>query len=159
MRAELSALRPALAWLRRLEDALLVLILAAIIGVAAYQVAARNLFDTGLLWGDALVRVLVIWVAMVGAMVASRSDDHIRIDLAARFAPARWRPWLARFANGFTCAVLGVFAWFSLEFVRFEHEDGMIAFGAVPAWLCEAILPLGAAVMCLRYLLHALAPR
>lgn len=154
-----SAVRSALAWLRRLEDGLLVLILAAIIGVAAYQVAARNLFDTGLLWGDALVRVLVIWVAMVGAMVASRNDDHIRIDLAARFAPAHWRRPLARFANAFTCAVLGVFAWFSLRFVLFEYEDGMIAFGAVPAWLCEAILPFGAAVMCLRYLMHALAPR
>lgn len=145
--------------LRRIEDGLLVLILAAIIGVAAYQVAARNLFDTGLLWGDALVRVLVIWVAMVGAMVASRNDDHIRIDLAARFAPLRWRPVMARFANGFTCAVLGVFAWFSLRFVLFEYEDGMIAFGAVPAWLCASILPFGAAVMCLRYFLHTLVPR
>ena len=159
MPADLSALRLVLVWLRRLEDGLLVLVLAAIIGVAAYQVAARNLFDTGLLWGDALVRVLVIWVAMVGAMVASRSDDHIRIDLATRFVPARWRRPLARFANGFTCAVFGVFAWFSLQFVLFEHADGMIAFGAVPAWLCEAILPFGAAVMCLRYLLRTLAPR
>ena len=76
------------------------------------------------------MRVLVIWVAMVGAMVASRSDDHIRIDLATRFVPVRWRRPLARFANGFTCAVFGVFAWFSLQFVLFEHADGMIAFGA-----------------------------
>ena len=105
------------------------------------------------------MRVLVIWVAMVGAMVASRTDDHIRIDLAARFAPASWRPFLVRFANGFTSAVLGVFAWFSLRFVLFEYEDGMIAFGAVPAWLCASILPLGAGLMCLRYLLHTLAPR
>ena len=144
--------------LRWLENALLVLVLAAIIAVAAYQVVARNLFATGLLWGDALVRVLVIWVAMVGAMVASRNDEHIRIDLLARFVAQRWRRVLARFANGFTCLVLGAFAWFSFAFVRLEYQDGIIAFGAVPAWLCEAILPLGAAVMCLRYLLHSLDP-
>ena len=151
----MSSLLRALRWV---EDGLLVLVLAAIMGVAAYQVVARNFFDTGLLWGDALVRVLVIWVAMVGAMVASRNDEHIRIDLVARFFAQRWRRALARFANAFTCLVLGAFAWFSFAFLRFEYQDGIIAFGAVPAWLCEAILPLGAAVMCLRYLLHSLDP-
>ena len=151
-------MRPVLTALRRLEDGVLALILAAMIGLAAYQVIARNLFDTGLLWGDALVRVLVIWVAMIGAMVASRNDDHIRIDVLTRFAPPRWRRPLTRFANAFTCAVLGVFAWHSYRFVRFEHEDGAIAFASVPAWACEAVLPFGAAVISLRYLLHAFDP-
>ncbi|MXY05116.1 MAG: TRAP transporter small permease, partial [Gammaproteobacteria bacterium] len=49
--------KPVLKALRRIEDGVLALILAAMIALAAYQVIARNLFDTGLLWGDALVRV------------------------------------------------------------------------------------------------------
>ena len=155
---DLPLVAPVLKALRRIEDGLLALILAAMIAVAAYQVVARNLFDTGLMWGDALVRVLVIWVALIGAMVASRNDDHIRIDVLARFAPSRWRRPLKRFANAFTCAVMGVFAWHSTRFVRFEYEDGIIAFASVPAWLCEAVLPVGAAVIGLRYLLHTLDP-
>ncbi len=147
-----------LALLRWIEDGVLALILAGIIGVAVFQVAARNIFETGLLWGDALVRVLVIWVAMVGAMVASRTDDHVRIDLAARFAPERWRRPLARFANVFTCLVLAVFVWYSGQFVRYEYAAGIIAFGSVPAWICELILPVGAAVISLRYLMHSLNP-
>ena len=144
--------------LRRVEDGILALLLAAMIALAAYQVIARNLFDTGLLWGDALVRVLVIWVAMIGAMVASRNDDHIRIDLLARFVPPHWQGLLKRFANAFTCAVMGVFAWHSTRFVRFEYEDGTLAFASVPAWVCEAVLPVGAAVIGLRYLMHTLDP-
>ncbi len=144
--------------LRRVEDGILALLLAAMIALVAYQVIARNLFDTGLLWGDALVRVLVIWVAMIGAMVASRNDDHIRIDLLARFVPPRWQWLLKRFANAFTCAVMGVFAWHSTRFVHFEYEDGTLAFASVPAWACEAVLPVGAAVIGLRYLLHTFDP-
>ena len=140
------------------ESALLVTILAAMMLLAAWQVVARNFFDTGLLWGDALVRVLVLWGAMVGAMVASRNDAHIRIDIVSRFVGATWRPLLQRFACAFTCLVLAVFTWFSFKFVRFEYLDGVVAFAAVPAWVCEAILPVGAGVMCLRYLLHTVAP-
>ena len=33
-----------------------------------------------------------------------------------------------------------------------------VAFAAVPAWVCELILPLGAGVLCLRYLLHVVKP-
>ena len=155
---DLPLAKPCLKALRRIEDGVLALVLAAMIALAAYQVVARNLFDTGLLWGDGLVRVLVIWVALIGAMVASRNDDHIRIDLLARFVPSRWQRLLKRFANAFTCAVMGVFAWHSYRFVRFEYEDGTIAFASVPAWACEAVLPVGAAVIGLRYLFHTLDP-
>ena len=146
------------AGLRLIESALLVTVLAAMMLLAAWQVVARNFFDTGLLWGDALVRVLVLWGAMVGAMVASRKDEHIRIDIVSRFASESFKPWLQRFACAFTCVVLGVFAWFSFKFVRFEYQDGVIAFASVPAWVCEAILPVGAGVMSLRYLLHTVKP-
>ncbi len=156
--SDLEGAKPVIRVLRRVEDGILALILAAMIVLAAYQVIARNLFDTGLLWGDALVRVLVIWVAMIGAMVASRNDDHIRIDLLARFVPPHWQGLLKRFANAFTCAVMGVFAWHSTRFVRFEYEDGTLAFASVPAWVCEAVLPVGAAVIGLRYLMHTLDP-
>jgi len=144
--------------LRLIESTVLVAVLAAMILLAAWQVVARNFFDTGLLWGDALVRVLVLWGAMVGAMVASRKDDHIRIDIVSRFVNEAKKRWLQRFACAFTCAVLAVFAWFSFKFVRFEFQDGVIAFASVPAWVCEAILPVGAGVMSLRYLMHVVEP-
>ena len=53
--------------MRLIENAILVSVLTSMVLVATYQVIARNFFDTGLLWGDALVRVLVLWVALVGA--------------------------------------------------------------------------------------------
>ncbi len=134
------------------------LLLATMIGVAAYQVVARNLFDTGLLWGDGLVRVLVLWVTLLGGMVASRSDEHIRMDLVARFLRAAWKRQLRRLTSAFTVFVCALFAYHSARFVWIDYQDGVLAFAAVPAWVCEAIMPIGAGVMGLRYLLHTIDP-
>ena len=82
-----------LAGIRFVESGLLVLLLSTMILLAAYQVVARNFFDTGILWGDALVRVLVLWVTFIGATIASRNDEHIRIDLLTRFTGERSSVW------------------------------------------------------------------
>ncbi|MFW6093372.1 MAG: TRAP transporter small permease [Pseudomonadota bacterium] len=144
---------------RAVESGLLALLLSLMIGVAAWQVVARNLFDSGLVWGDGLVRVLVLWVTLVGGMVASRHDEHIRMDLVAKFVDERWSRLLRRCTGGFTAAVCAVFAWHSARFVWFDYQSGTVAFAAVPAWACELVIPVGAGVMCLRYLLHVARPR
>jgi TRAP-type C4-dicarboxylate transport system permease small subunit len=144
--------------LHRIEDGLLALLLGSMICVAAAQVVLRNFYDSGLFWGDSAVRVMVLWVAMLGAMVASRRDEHIRIDIASRFLSPQWLPYISRIVNLFTCVMLGLFAWYSFDFVRFEYEDQTIAFGQVPTWVCEAIMPFGAAVMALRYAIYVIVP-
>jgi len=143
--------------LKVIESGVLVVLLSAMILIAAYQVVARNFLDSGILWGDSLVRVLVLWVTFVGATIASRNDDHIRIDLLTRFVGERSDKWMSRFRSAFTAFVAGVFAWYSLEFVILDYQDGIIAFASVPAWICEAIMPFGALVICIRYLLHAVS--
>ena len=150
-----SPLIRALGLLRRIEDGILVLLLMTMIGVAASQVVLRNFFDAGLYWGDSLVRVTVLWVALVGAMVASRDDSHIRIDLLSRLIKPENQTWLVRSTRLFSCVVLGLFTWGSGQFVYYEYVDNAIAFGDVPAWMCEVIMPIGGGVMTLRYLLLA----
>lgn len=148
-----------LAGVRFVESGILVLLLSSMILLAAYQVVARNFFDTGILWGDALVRVLVLWVTFVGATIASRNDEHIRIDLLTRFTGVRSSLWLSRFRSLFTAFIAGVFAWYSLEFVLLDYQDGIIAFAGVPAWVCEVIMPVGAALICFRYIVRTFTLR
>lgn len=150
--------KTALRLIHHAEEALLALLLTAMILLSASQVVLRNFFDSGLYWGDSAVRVVVLWVAMLGAMIASRRNEHIRIDIASRFVSPKFKPYMSRFVSAFTCLVLLIFAWYSIEFVRYEFEDGTIAFGVVPAWLCEIIMPIGAAVMALRYAILTVVP-
>ena len=92
-----------------IEEWLLVLLLFGMIAIAASQVILRNVFDMGLFWGDGSVRVLLLWVAMFGAMVASRNDDHIRIDLIGRLIPESYQKALSR-----VCCL------FAAVFLRFQ---------------------------------------
>ena len=143
----------------RIEDALLAVLLTAMIGIAAGQVLLRNLLDDGFFWGDSAVRVAVLWIAMLGAMVASRRDEHIRIDIAGRYLPETLKKYVDRLVCLATCVLLMIFTWHSIDFVRYEYEDGTLAFAFVPAWLCEVIIPVGAGVMSLRYGLLAVRRR
>ena len=145
--------------LHAIENGLLALLLSSMIGVAALQVIMRNFLDSGLYWGDSAVRVMVLWVAMLGAMVASRNDDHIRIDLVNHFLPDNVKRHTRRIINFFTCAVLVLFTWSSAVFVGYEYEDQTMAFGQVPAWMCEIIMPIGAGIMSLRYAIQIIWPK
>ena len=138
--------------LQVLESGLLVFLLASMMLLAVYQVVARNFFDVGITWGDAYVRVTVFWIAMVGALAASRNDEHIRIDIFSRILSEAWQKRVAHILNLLTSLLCFAAAWHSYEFVRYEYEDQVIAFAAVPAWICEAIMPLAMFLIALRYL-------
>jgi TRAP-type C4-dicarboxylate transport system permease small subunit len=138
--------------LARLEDALLVVLLSAMILLAGGQIALRNGFDAGLVWADPLLRVLVLWVGLVGAMAAARADRHITVDVLSRLLPEGPRRYVRALTDVCTAAVCAVIAWHAGRFVVTELEGGAIAFADVPAWVCELVLPLGFGVMGLRYL-------
>lgn len=141
-------------WIKRLhgvEDALLVSLLAVMIGLAATQILLRNFFDSGLLWADPLLRVMVLWLGLIGATVATRENKHIRIDLVPSFfKPNTYR--LLQFAIGqisaWTCLVI---AWFGAKWIQLDYNDGVTSFAGIPAWILEIIVPISFALIGLRY--------
>lgn len=145
-------------WLQIVETALLVALLGAMIGFAAFQIIARNAFGGGLGWADGLVQVALLWVTMVGASAAAGADRHIKIDIVPRFAGRRTRALAARVTALGTAALCATLGWTSIEFIRWDFIDGTTGFGAVPAWMCESIIPLAAGVMAARYLARGVWP-
>jgi len=139
------------------EDAILVLILVAMIGLASAQILLRNLIDVGFIWGDEALRMLVLWLAFGGAVAASRDDRHIRIDLLNRYLPPRAAAIVRIVVHAFTAGVAGVFAFYAFAFVRTSWEFGDVLLGGVPAWIPQAVLPLGFALIAWRYALFMLA--
>ena len=143
--------------LRGLEDGVLVAAVAAMVGLAGLQIVLRGVFDGGLLWIEPLLRSLVLWIAMLGALVASRSGQHIAIDVVTAHLPGPWRRPLRAAACAFTAAVCAALAWHSGRYTALEHEFAETAFAGVPAWTVVAVLPVAFALIGLRYALFALA--
>jgi TRAP-type C4-dicarboxylate transport system permease small subunit len=123
-----------------------------------YQIVARNLFDSGLYWGDPLLRVVVLWLAMVGAMLASRQRNHIRIDVLSHYISDRARRLAEVVSSIFSGCICLLAAYYGALFVADERAYGASAFADVPAWWCEAIIPLGLFIIGLRFLLQTMAP-
>lgn len=139
--------------LHRAEDALLVLLLSVMIVLAGTQILLRNLFDSGFVWIDPMLRALVLWLGLIGATVATRNNRHIRIDLLSRYFRRnshRLLQSLVGQVSGWTCLVI---AWFGFDWIRLDYEDGSTGFAGIPAWSIEIIVPLAFGLIGVRYLL------
>lgn len=133
------------------ENGLLFILLLGMIGLSFAQIVLRNFFDIGFFWTDELLRLLVLWVAVVGAIAASRTDKHISINIVDHLLGQRGRFAVKLVVHTFSAAICAVVAWYSLDFVKTSHEYGDILLGGVPAWWLQAVLPLGFGLICYRY--------
>ena len=150
-------LRKSVRVLHNIEDALLVMILLAMVSLAFSQIMMRNFLGTGNIWLDPLLRVLVLWVGLLGALVATRQNKQISVDVLTRFLS----PWLKAISDiitrTFAAIVSAIIAWHSFLFLIDEWNSGVMAFASVPAWLPESIIPFGFSVIALRYAIQVIA--
>ena len=142
--------------LHRAEDGLLVLLLTTMIVLAGTQILMRNLFDSGFVWIDPLLRVLVLWLGLIGATVATRHNKHIRIDLLSRYFSRnthRLIQVMVGQVSAWTCLVI---AWYGMDWIRLDYEYSVTSFAGIPAWSVEIIVPLAFALIGIRYFLLSL---
>ena len=144
--------------INKIEDWFLVSMLAAMVVLAVTQIFYRNFFGSGVIWIDPLLRVLVLWVAIAGAVVATRTDNHIRIDFFTRYFSRKVCSIMQRLVYVFCVFICGLVSWNAMKFVQMDYEYGTIAFADVPAWVTELIIPVGFFLMALRYTLLFIVP-
>ena len=145
-----------LRWLHRLEDSCLIILVSLLVLLPLLQISSRSLGLTTPLWIDQSVRLLVLWLAMAGAMLASRDNSHIRIDILDRLVQPRLAGRLTRCGHLIAAGCCATLAWQTGKLTWIDYQDGVDAFLQLPLWLCELIIPLSFAVMALRFGLLAL---
>jgi TRAP-type C4-dicarboxylate transport system permease small subunit len=138
------------------ENAVLVVILISMILLAGTQIFLRNIFDTGLFWGDEMLRLMVLWITIAGALAASRMDRHISIAVLDRFLPQTAQLFTKIIIDIFTSSVCALFAWHSARFVMGSYEFGDTLMKDMPAWMLQSILPIGFTLMAYRHLVLAI---
>ena len=137
-----------------LEGGLLVLTLGSMILLALSQIVLRNFFDSGIEWSEPLLRVMVMWLGLLGAIAATKQNNHISIDVISRLLPDKGKIVSAVISNLFSAAICATVSYHATRFVMMEYEDGIMAFSNIPAWICESIIPVGFGLMALRFLIN-----
>ena len=141
--------------LHRAEDLLLGLLLASLLALGLAQIGLRLFFATGLEWAEPVERMGVLWLALLGALGATRERRHISIDALPRLLPpklhrAAWA--LTQFATAVLC---GVLAWTGWGMVGMEREAPSLFVQGVSSWIPMLVFPAGFALMGLRFLVSA----
>jgi tripartite ATP-independent transporter DctM subunit len=142
-------------WLVRLEHILgtLVEIPAALLVVAEIVVlfagvVARYVLHAPLIWSDELASMLFLWLAMLGAVVAFRRSEHMRMTALVASAGPRLRAWLDLVA---ICAALAFLLLIVRPAYEYAADEAVITTPALQisnAWRAAA-LPVGTCLMAL----------
>jgi TRAP-type C4-dicarboxylate transport system permease small subunit len=143
-------------YLHLFEDSLLAFLVLALVFIAGGQIILRLFFQTGVDWADGLLRSLILWTALTGAMVAAREDKHLKLDALSRCLNGLAKTITRFCAQGFAAGLCALLAWYSISLVQLERESNTIAFGVIPTWCTQLIMPIAFAVMSTRFALRAL---
>src|SRR3984885_6958213 len=148
--ARVTAARPALAAFESslaavVEFAVAALVAAEIVILFA-GVVARYVFDAPLVWSDELASTLFLWLAMLGAVVAFRRDEHMRMTSAVGVLAAPARAAFDTFATGAGLAFLLLIVWPACRYAVDELPITTSALQITDAWRAAA-LPAGIGLM------------
>jgi TRAP-type C4-dicarboxylate transport system permease small subunit len=155
-----TLVRRSLVWLRYIENGLLTALVLLLVVLAGAQIILRDLFHSGLGFADPLMRQLVLWTGMLGALAAVRDDKHIALDVLQRFLNPAAQKAARVLTFGFAATICAVMAYYGYAMVQLDYESGTPsnAFASLPAWMTEIILPVAFGLMALRFALRAFAP-
>ncbi len=121
------------------------------LSLACVQILLRSVFSSGLLWADPLLRYLVLWCGLLGALKATGQRNHIALDFSNYLVPKFAQPWMTLITDLFctiTTAGLSVAAWI---FIKNEIEFGGTTLLSLPVWGWNIIFPITFGLMTARY--------
>jgi tripartite ATP-independent transporter DctM subunit len=158
--AERSASSYGRSWLASLDAVLgalveipVAILVAAEIVILFAGVVARFALHQPLIWSDELASILFLWLAMLGAVVAFRRNEHMRMTALISRASPQTRAYLDVFATGAALAFLLLIAWPAFEYAQEEMFITTPALELTNAWRAAA-LPVGIGLMAIFALLR-----
>src|SRR3954464_2174461 len=140
-------------WLGLLVEIPAALLVVAEIVTLFAGVVARYGLHRPLVWSDELASILFLWLAMLGAAVAFRRAEHMRMTAVVASAKPATRAYLDVVAASAALAFLLLIAWPACEYA---YEESFITTPAlqIPNIWRAAALPAGIGLMALFALLR-----
>ena len=143
----------------------MVAVLLGWMGLLAFaQLLARWLFQGSIDWADQHLRQLVLWIGLLGGVLAAAESRHLHIDFLRHLLKGLTLR-LTDIATGVFAAGLSLFlAYQSVVFLSVERQAGTaiegVLFGfTIPHWCLEVIIPFGFGLMALFHLFAPLVPK
>jgi tripartite ATP-independent transporter DctM subunit len=133
------------------ERAFVTLLLLALIALPAASALVQRLTGRQLLEAQPLARNITLWIGFAGAVLVTLTGRHLSLSTLDVIRPGWRRQAAGFFTHAVSAAVCALLTWASVEFVYSQWSNlSEVAFGIRVAW-SELIMPVGFAVMALRF--------
>ena len=133
----------------QLENALSVAVLATMTVLPLIEIVGRVIVGRGISGSSVIVQNLVLWITILGAALAARSERLLALS-TQRILPAVIRRPVRILTSAVAAAVGATLVAASLQFVRIEREFGDVVAWNIPIWVVLSILPAGIAAITVR---------
>jgi len=144
-------------WLTGLAWTLACVLLAVIAVLGLWQVVARFVLSQPSTWTEESMRRLLIWMVMLGTVVAFRRGALVSVDLMVRTAKGIWLKVVRTVITTTALAYLAVLVWYGINLVtriRFQTFASM----ELSMAYAYAALPVGAALAMLAVVANHIDP-
>jgi TRAP-type C4-dicarboxylate transport system permease small subunit len=142
--------------LARVETWMLVIFLGSMVLLAFAQVMLRNFFGTGIVWGDTIVRHLVLWAGFIGGALAAFEGRHIGIDALTKYLAPRFKHISAVLTHLFGAVVCYFLADAAWRFTMDEKAAGGLLVLSIPGWVVMLIIPIGYGLILIHFVLKVI---
>ena len=148
------ALRQLNDWMGRIETGALALLLALLVGTGVYQTVAAHFFEKNATWPYEIIRYCVFFIAMTGASLAAARSRMINMDVVTRLLKPKTRAGLRVATSLFVVAVCFLLFKGGMD-MRDTAAGRNEGYDYISPSTGLLALPLGALVIGLHFLLHA----
>jgi len=146
--ARLAITRAVEGWLGTFVELAAGALVVAEIVILFSGVIARYVFNHPLVWSDELASIVFLWQAMLGAVIALRRDEHMRMTALVGALPPGAQAGLDAFATCAALTFLALIAWPAFDYAIEELDITTPALEITNAWRAAA-LPCGTVLMAL----------
>jgi tripartite ATP-independent transporter DctM subunit len=140
-------------WLGIVVESIAAALVAIEVVILFSGVVSRYVFDAPLVWSDELASILFLWLAMLGAVIALRRDEHMRMTAVVGALAGPARTLFDAFASGAALAFLLLLIWPAYQYALEEVPVVTPALQISDA-LRAAALPAGITLMAVFALLR-----
>jgi len=134
-----------------IEEVLGVALLAAMLGLAFANIAARYLLRYPLAFTEEVEVAALVWLTLLGAAAGVKRGAHLGFTFLSRRFPRPVRRALVLLSGLLALVVFGALFWFGVLQIRDERELRVTseALGA-PQWIYTVAIPVGVLVVVAR---------
>jgi C4-dicarboxylate transporter, DctQ subunit len=139
-------------WLEHFEEALVIVLMAAMTVVTFMQVVARYVFNYSFVWALELTGVLFAWLIFIGMSYGVRVGAHIGVDVLVKALGPKAARIVGSIAAALSIVYALIVAWGGYQYVSKMYDVGILMQDMpIAQWIPRLVVPVGFALLAFRF--------